>query len=369
MRKHNAENERMKREYLRWLKDAQGRSEPTLDIVAAAIDRFEAHARFRDFKTFRREQAVSFKDYLGATPHPTTGKPLAKATLYGTLKAVQAFFEWLSREPGYRRHVHISDAAYFRPSDNDARIATARRDKASPSLEQVKHVIATMPTATVADRRDRAVVALVLLTGARDAAVASFRIKHLDLGRRELFQDAREVKTKRAKTFTTGFFPVGDQVIEPLSAWVADLKADHRFGPDDPLFPATTLSLDANGLFAVEGVEPRFWTSAAPIRSLFRRAFEGAGLPYYGPHSLRRTLVTLAYNLNLGPRDLKAWSLNLGHDSVLTTLGSYGTLSANEQAEVMGRLATARPGQRPSQADTVALLRQAIAQIGRAAPS
>jgi integrase len=363
MPKHNAENERVKREYLRWLKNAGGRSEPTLDIAAAAIDRFEAHTRFRDFKTFRRDQAMSFKEHLAAQRHPKTGKPLSKATLYGTLKTVKAFFEWLAREPGYRSHVHVSDAAYFRPTDNDARIATARREKAAPSLAQAQHVIATMPTETVVQRRDRAVVALILLTGARDAAVASLRIKRLDLNRRELVQDARDVKTKRAKTFTTWFFPVGEEAVAAVAAWVAELKGDLLFGPDDPLFPATKLELDTAGLFTPVGVDRRAWTSAAPIRAIFRKAFDGAGLPYYGPHSIRRTLVQLAYDLNLGPRELKAWSQNLGHESVQTTLGSYGELSATEQARTMAGLATARPGETLASSDAAVLLRAVLAQI------
>jgi hypothetical protein len=49
----------------------------------------------------------------------------------------------------------------------------------------------------------------------------------------------------------------------------------------------------------------------------------------------------LAYELNLPPRQLKAWSQNMGHESVLTTLGSYGNLSPHEQADVMGSIATA----------------------------
>jgi integrase len=369
MRKHNAENERVKRVYLEWLKDAQGRSEQTLDIAAAAIDRFETHTGLRDFRKFRREQAISFKQHLASERHRTTGKPLAKATLYGTLKAVQSFFEWLSRENGYRSHVHISDAAYFRPSDNDARTATARRDKPAPSLTQVQHVIASMPTDSVVQRRDRAVVALILLTGARDAAVASLRIKRLDLGRRELVQDARDVKTKRAKTFTTWFFPVGEEAVAAVAAWVAELKNELLFGPDDPLFPATKLALDETGLFTSVGVERRHWTTAAPIRAIFRKAFEGAGLPYYGPHSLRRTLVDLAYDLNLGRRESKAWSLNFGHESEATTYGSYGSLSTSERAEVMGRLASRRSGGPPAEADVASLLRDMASQIeGRVLP-
>jgi integrase/recombinase XerD len=340
MKTHHPENERVKRAYRLWLKNAKGRSEATLDIAAAAIHRFEAHTGYRDFKAFRFEQAISFKEHLANEHHRSTGKPLSKATLYGTLKAVQAFFVWLSREPGYRRHVNEADAAYFRPNDNDARIATARRDRPAPSLVQVQHVIRAMPTVTVTDRRDRALVALILLTGARDMAVASLKVKRLDLSRRELSQDARDVKTKRAKTFKTQFFPVGDEAIEALAAWHAELTGVLLFGPDDPLFPATDVGLDANGFFTAVGVRRDHWTTAAPIREVFRKAFEGAGLPYYGPHSLRRTLVSLAYDLKLGARELKAWSQNLGHESMLTTLGSYGGLSERDQAEVMAGLVT-----------------------------
>jgi integrase len=93
------------------------------------------------------------------------------------------------------------------------------------------------------------------------------------------------------------------------------------------------------GLFGARGVERRPWASATPIREIFRRACAAAGLPYYNPHSLRQTLMRLAYDLNLGPRQLKAWSQNLGHESVLTSLGSYGALGAHEQADVMAELA------------------------------
>ena len=33
--------------------------------------------------------------------------------------------------------------------------------------------------------------------------------------------------------------------------------------------------------------------------------------------------------------ELKAWSQNLGHDDVLTTFTSYGTVAAHRQAEIM----------------------------------
>ena len=359
MATHNAANEIAKRNYLEWLGDAQGRTEATLDSVAAAIARFEAHVGYRDFKTFRREQAMSFKRELVDARHPRSGKPLAKATLVSTLNNVRGFFEWLAREQPYRSKIVPSDVAYFRPTDHDARIATAKRERPAPSLLQVQHVLASMPTDTVVQRRDRAVVALILLTGARDAAVASLPLKRLDLANGCLSQDARDVKTKGRKTFSTWFYPVGDEAMDAVTEWVQELTAQHLFGPDDPLFPVTARGLDADGRFAAAGIERRFWTSADPIRAIFRKAFEAAGLPNYGPHSIRRTLTRLAYDRNLSLRALKVWSQGLGHDSVLTTLGSYGTIGAAEQAEVMASLRK-KPAERVDQA--VELARLILAQ-------
>ncbi len=85
------------------------------------------------------------------------------------------------REPGYKSRVQYSDAEYFNLSDKDTRIATAQREQKGPTLEQVKHVINTMPASTEIERRNRALIAFTLLTGARDSAIASMKLKHVDL--------------------------------------------------------------------------------------------------------------------------------------------------------------------------------------------
>jgi site-specific recombinase XerD len=67
MSKLNPQNERVKRDYLRYLKNARGKSEATLDAVRKALSRFEDYTGARDFKTFRREQAIGFKERLVAS--------------------------------------------------------------------------------------------------------------------------------------------------------------------------------------------------------------------------------------------------------------------------------------------------------------
>jgi integrase len=69
----------------------------------------------------------------------------------------------------------------------------------------------------------------------------------------------------------------------------------------------------------------------SPIRKVFREAFEAAGLPYFQPHSLRNTLVALGQKCCRTAEQLKAWSQNLGHEDVMTTLSSYGEVSTQRQ--------------------------------------
>jgi integrase/recombinase XerD len=338
MRKHNVENEIAKREYLAWLKNPGGLNEATVDQVAAAIHAYEAHTQYASFKTFRPEKAVAFQDHLAAQTNEKTGKPLSKSTLHSRLRTLRAFFEWLSREPGYRK-LRFNHAACFSLNAKDIRVATASRQRPTPSLDQVIHVLQSMPTETLINRRDRAVLAFAILAGARDSAIASMRLKHVDLAARWVFQDARDVKTKAAKTIDTGFFAVGDLPVDIVTDWIGELQRDLFFGPDDPLFPSTIQGLDANGLFTPTGLSREGWASPAPIRAIFKRAFLGAGLQYFTPHSLRRTLQYRSYELGLNERQRMAWSQSLGHASPYTGFASYGRLPVNEQLQVMRDLA------------------------------
>ncbi len=335
MQKHNAANERIKRRYFIYLKEAKRQSEATVDAVAAALARFETYNKKRDFKTFHHQQAVAFKRWLAEQKNEVTGKPLSKATLHGTLSHLKRFFQWLAGQSGYKSRFSYSDADYFNVSEKDARIATARRSRPVPTIEQVRHVIAQMPVKTDVEMRNRAIVAFTLLTGARDSAVASARLKHLDMVSGCFYQDAREVKTKFSKTFTTVFFPVGDDIRQIVVDWVEYLRSVKLWGMDDPLFPKTALTIGKANQFEHVQLAREHWANATPIRNIFRHAFEAAGLPYYNPHSLRSTLVQLGERLCQTPEQFKAWSQNLGHEGVLTTFYAYGNVPEGRQVEVM----------------------------------
>ena len=337
-RKCVEENERTKRRYLQFLREASRADMATVDKAADAILLFERSTGFKPFKRFHIEQAVRFKALLSETKNERTGKPLAKATVDSTLRTVKAFALWLAGQPGYRSKISYSDAEYFNLNAKDARVAHTERDTPFPTPEQCRHAFAQMPSATPLQRRDKALFAFLLLTGARDGAIASLRLKHIDLVQQCVYQDARDVKTKFAKTFATTFFPVDPEYLQCFHDWVEFLRKDQLFGPGDALFPKPLMGLNDGG-FACLGLSRNTYGNAGKIRDVIKTAFTDAGLPPFGPHSFRKTLGILANEFCRTPEQFKAWSMNLGHENIATTLSAYCPVSPSRQAELIRGMA------------------------------
>jgi site-specific recombinase XerD len=85
---HNANNERIKRKYFSFLKEAKRNSEATVDASAKALDRFEVYTKHRDFRAFHIEQAIGFKKYLAEQKGQRSGMVLSKATLLRAIERI-----------------------------------------------------------------------------------------------------------------------------------------------------------------------------------------------------------------------------------------------------------------------------------------
>jgi integrase len=364
MIKCNAANERIKRRYLLFLKDAKGRGEESIDAVAAAIDRFYEFTR-KDFKSYHFEQARAFKAHLTASANARTGRPLSASTITATLAALKAFFLWLSDQPGYASRIKYADVEYFSTPDSVSRIAAGHRFKPCATLDEIRAMLAAIPDEGEINKRDRAVIAFTILTGARDQATVSFRLKHVNIERGFVQHDPREVRVKLAKSFPTWFLPVGEDFLRIFVDWVAFLREEKGFGLDEPLFPKTRVAPGDDLGFRVVGLDREPWSNANAVRKIFRDASSRAGLPYFNPHSFRNSLVQVAYELNLDLEAAKAWSQNLGHESVVTTYSSYGTVAPARQGEIIRRLAQAPVA--PDMLASADLLQQLADQMRRGA--
>jgi integrase len=327
----NPQNERIKRSYVRFLREADQKAESTTRAVEKSLSRYEAATDFADFDRFDADGAVTFKQRLA-------DGGLSRATIHATVNAVRSFFRWLVLQPGHRSKIQLTDIEYLKLSAKDVRAAKAPRDRDFPTLPQVRRVVDQMPHKTEVERRDRALIAFTLLTGMRDRAIASLRLKHIDLDRMMVRQDPNDVRTKFSKRIDTFFVPLGADLEAIVIEWVRYLREERLFGQNDPVFPRTAVGHDADMAFVELGIEPVFWETASPIREIFKRAFLAAGVPYFSPHTLRHTLTHLVEKSAHSPESFMAFAQNLGHENPLTTFTSYGRVGTHRQGEVIRSL-------------------------------
>jgi integrase len=176
----------------------------------------------------------------------------------------------------------------------------------------------------------------------RDSAIASLKLKHVNIKESLIEQLPDQVKTKFSKTIYTYFFPIEGSAKDVVMRWINYLREIHLYDEEAPVFPRTKIVVSANNEFRSAGIEPIHWKTANPIREVFKAAFALAGLEYYSPHSFRNTLVRFGEKKCRTPEEFKAWSQNLGHESPLTTFSSYGYIEPHNQGDIIKKIGTQR---------------------------
>ena len=170
----NPDNERIKRTYFHWCAGGPGLSPMTIGHAGRAIRAYEVFTGHQSFKTFTSAQVLAFRKHMAEVPSATTEKPLSLATRNGTLVLLRSFFRWLGGQPGYRKAIIASDVDFLALNRSERAIALHRKEpKPFPNCEQIVQVLHGHPVVTDLDKRDRAMIAFLLLTCARVASIAS----------------------------------------------------------------------------------------------------------------------------------------------------------------------------------------------------
>jgi integrase len=180
----------------------------------------------------------------------------------------------------------------------------------------VESVLERSPTVSVLDRRNRAMIAFTGLTGVRDGALVSLKLKHVDLLRQHVNQDPR-ADTKNSKHIRTTFFPVGGSAAEIVEAWVSELRERHLWERTIRFFQQPRSNRVRIISFGQAALPESNWTTADAVRKNFKQAFEAVGLQGFNPHSCRHALAMLGEQRCKTPEDFKAWSQNLGRRLLL----------------------------------------------------
>jgi site-specific recombinase XerD len=326
------ENAEIIYDYQNHLKEARGLTEKTMDAVLLHIHQFERSIGDISFQRVSIDHIREFKADIGEKPSAHTGRLLSASKQVHCLNDLKAFFRWIKSQPGYGK-MPKDLADYFTPSKRTTKIAQHVKDKVVASPEDIREVLDSMPTDTIWQRRDHAVIAFLFLTGVRDGAAISLRLKHVDVENRLVNQDANEVDTKFSKTMVTPWFPVGLDIEYIVIDWIAEFR---NFGAEDgdPLFPSTPSRIRRRG----EPYQLEPWATAAPICKIVKSATQAAGLPYFKPHSIRSTLARMFLQMGVNLLEQKALSQSLGHEHIETTAIHYGKLDNVKLNEVMKQI-------------------------------
>ena len=336
MTKAPYQNEQKKREFLEYLKGAQGFSESSLNTFAEAVGQWQLFTEDDDFINFDKSKALAFRDWLKTRKAHTEIGTISIVTQYNYLRRIKRFFEWLSGQPIYKSKLIKDEIQFLRLSKGDARIAQQGTTKQMPTFEEAQTIIEMINVQSEIDMRDRAIICFALITGMRISAITSLRMKSFDAEKKLIDQNPADgVKTKNSKKILTTFFPIGwDMPEQYFLEWYEYLKTK-GFRANDPIFPATmnTFATEQSA-YSKELVGNTFWSGTAGARKIFEKRCHNANLPYFHPHSFRHLVVNILSKTRLTEEEKRAISLNLGHANVGTTFGSYGYGSMSEEDAV-----------------------------------
>ncbi len=334
-------NELIKRRFFEYLKNSKGFSESTSECYEQAIWVWEDFTRKADFVNFNKTLAEGFKDWLRAKHKDKSETKVSLSYCYDVLRFLKVFFGWLSKQSGYKSKINQTAIDYLNLSKAEVRIATQSKSVKFPSIEEVRTVIEHIKGVSEIEMRDRALLSLIFLTGARISAVITLPMRSFDREQLTIDQDpSLGVATKFSKRIVSALIPFSYK--EPLNyfiQWFNYLEKQKGFKPNDPIFPATKRENGKENLsyYSTGEVDPIFWKSSSPSRKIFEKRFEQAGVQYYHPHTLRHLLVKEISKLPLTEEQKKAISQSLGHENVGTTFGSYGygKIEENRQVEII----------------------------------
>ncbi|WP_269584063.1 tyrosine-type recombinase/integrase [Roseibium sp. Sym1] len=324
--------------YQTHLVEARGLHAKTVDAYLRHVLHFADDIGNRDFNSLRPGDIIRFKNQIfdpsADDPDP---EELAPRTLVQIFNSLKAFLTWLREQPGHKKlAADLPD--YCSPSRHLVALARVQHPNHVPTPEELRIVLSSMPGQSFKHRRDRALIAFLFLTGMRDGAVIGLKMKHVNSNERHVFQDPRDIRTKFSKAIPTTWFPVGEDIEEIVQSWICE-RRESGAADQAPLFPSLRQSIERQGLVTKE----TSWKTADPIRKLVRHACEAAKVPPFIPHAIRKTLTTMGEELCHSMQEMKAWSQNLGHEELGTTLKNYGQVPEARQHELLENMRNRNP--------------------------
>lgn len=313
----------------------------TVDEHLRAVGRMSAFLSHTPFERVEIADVRRFKDELRRRRDMGDSMALSRSTVLHTLDRCGAFFKWLQRQPDVRMHPDLP--GYFKLSRKERASEAGMAKGTSLTFDHALRAFLAMPRSTPIELRNRAIIAMFIVTGMRIAALITLRGKHVNMQTRWINQDPREVDTKLGKHIRTYCLDLGSGLLDAITEWERWRKAN-GFGDEAPFFlPDRYIQPNIVGL----GYRPaqtevaQCWKSDDPVQRIVKDAFQAAHMPNDGisSHDFRKMLHPfLSKRGSMIILEEVALQLNLGHTPAETIRKHYASMEDNQREAVLDEL-------------------------------
>lgn len=266
------------------------------------------------------------------------------------LATARLFFTWLSdNETGYKR---IKQA--WIKTVKVKRLSDMPKNKDVVTLEEIL-VIASRPVRTMQEKRTRAALVFLYLSGMRIGAFVSLPIQAVDIFNRVVSQfPSLGVRTKNKKHAVTHLLDI-PELLKVVQDWDDEVRAilsDNGFW-FAPLSSVTGL-IDTKVTKIGEG-------RISLARRNFEEWLEQEGLRYHSPHKFRHGHIHYGLTHAKSMADFKAVSMNAMHANMEITDQFYSVL---QDDEVKDRISALSKGNKSNDGqELVKLLEDLLSRI------
>lgn len=334
-------NLRVLQRYTVYLENHQNLDVRTVDEHLRSLARMSGFFEHKDFEKITIDDACNFKDALRSLCIGDVQGALSISTVSHTLDRCRAFIQWLQRQSDTKTHADL--AGYFSLSRRERVIEANTVKGTSLTFDQALCIFSAMPITNPIELRNRAIIAMFIVTGIRIAALVTLRGKHVNIRTRWINQDPREVDTKLSKHIRTYCLDLGSGLLNALDEWVT-WRNTNGFDQDAAFFlPDRYIRPNALG-FGYRGNEveiARCWKSEDPVQLIVKEAANAVGLlsENISSHDFRKVLHPfLVKRGDMTVKDEVALQLNFGHTPKEIIRKHYSSMQDSEREEVLDEL-------------------------------
>ncbi len=304
-------------------------------VSHASMDKEKTHLRYilqwSQDSPFLQAPALrpTFPEYMLSSRLDGVQGQLSAVYIKKVLSTARMFFTWLSdNQSGYK---HIKQA--WVKTIKVKRLVSAPKNKDIVSLDEILS-IARAPVHTLQDRRSRASLVFLYLSGVRIGAFVTLPVLAVDIQNRFINQfPSLGVKTKNLKHAKTYLLDI-PELLAVVQDW------DDEVRKTGAVFWFAPFSFETGDIVSSDKVGEHRKNLA---RRNFRDWLLSVGLPYHSPHKFRHGHIHYGLKHSKNIADFKAVSTNVMHSSMRITDEFYSVLNDDELKNRIGSLGGDQP--------------------------